>query len=146
RAKQEEKRIRAEEKAQAKAAKKARKAARARGRAEEDDAARDPKEAALSAREIWAKRRPGGLAKQFAVMLLLTLIVGVAVLPFVPLESGPYEKAAQAWLGERVTIGTVNLTLLPIAQLKSEKAVMAKEYAMRAALLKATPLSTCLRD
>src|SRR5437899_233013 len=146
RAKQEEKRIRAEEKAQAKAAKKARKAARARGRAEEDDAARDPKEAALSAREIWAKRRPGGLAKQFAVMLLLTLIVGVAVLPFVPLESGPYEKAAQAWLGEPVKIGTVNLTLLPIPQLKFEKVVIGKEHAMRAALIKATPVITSLLE
>jgi hypothetical protein len=145
-AKQEEKRIRAEEKAQAKAAKKARKAARARGRTEEDDEARDSKESALSAREIWAKRRPGGLAKQFAVMLLLTLIVGVAVLPFVPLESGPYEKAAQAWLGEPVKIGTVNLTLLPIPQLKFEKVVIGKEHAMRAGLIRATPVITSLLE
>jgi len=151
RAKEEEKRIRAEEKAQAKAAKKARKAVRAKERAGEetwrgDDEARDPNEASLSAREIWAKRRPGSLAKQFAVMLLITLIVAVAALPFVPLESGQYEKAAQAWLGEPVRIGTVNLTLLPIPQLKFEKVVIGKERAMRAAVIKATPVITSLLE
>jgi len=144
-AKEEEKRIRAEEKAQAKAAKRARKATRAKD-TEEEDEARDPKEAALSAREIWAKRRPGGLARQFAVMLLLTLVVAVAVLPFVPLDSGPYEKAAQAWLGEPVKIGTVNLTLLPIPQLKFEKVVIGKGNGMRAGLIKATPVITSLLE
>src|SRR5438309_4426 len=147
RAKEEEKRIRAEEKAQAKAAKKARKAARAKDKASRDDEeARDSKEASLSARELWAKRRPGGLAKQFAVMLLLTLIVAVAALPFVPLESSSYEKAAQAWLGQPVKIGTVNLTLLPIPQLKFEKVVIGKEHAMRVAVIKAVPVITSLLD
>src|SRR6266513_831884 len=145
RAKEEEKRIRAEEKAQAKAAKKARKAARAKHKAwRGDEEARDSKEASLSARELWAKRRPGGPAKQFAVMLLLTLIVAVAALPFVPLESSSYEKAAQAWLGEPVKIGTVNLTLLPIPQLKFEKVVIGKEHAMRVAVIKAVPVITSL--
>src|SRR5256886_124639 len=140
RAKEEKKRIRAEEKAQAKAAKKARKAARAKHKAwRGDEEARDSKEASLSARELWAKRRPGGPAKQFAVMLLLTLIVAVAALPFVPLESSSYEKAAQAWLGEPVKIGTVNLTLLPIPQLKFGKVVIGKEHAMRVAVIKAVP-------
>ena len=141
RAKEEEKRIRAEEKAQAKAAKKVRRAARAKDRTEEKES---PNEAALSAREIWAKRRPGSLARQFAVMLLLTLIVAVAALPFVPLESAPYEKAAQAWLGEPVKIGTVKLTLLPLPQLKLEKVVIGKEHPMRVAVIKATPVVTSL--
>ncbi len=142
RAKEEEKRIRAEEKAQAKAAKKARKPARAKkGRAEEKESSN---EAALSARELWAKRRPGGLAKQFAVMLLLTLVVAVAALPFVPLESAQYEKVAQAWLGQPVKIGTVNLTLLPLPQLKLEKVVIGKEHPMRTAVIKATPVVTSL--
>ena len=141
RAKEEKKRIRAEEKAQAKAAKKVRRAARSKDRTEEKES---PNEAALSAREIWAKRRPGSLAKQFAVMLLLTLIVAVAALPFVPLESAQYEKAAQAWLGEPVKIGTVNLTLLPIPQLKFEKVVIGKEHAMRVAVIKAVPVITSL--
>src|SRR5437016_3543936 len=145
RAKEEKKRIRAEEKAQAKAAKKARKAARAKHKAwRGDEEARDSKEASLSARELWAKRRPGGPAKQFAVMLLLTLIVPVAAHPFVPLESSSYEKAAQAWLGEPVKIGTVNLTLLPIPQLKFEKVVIGKEHAMRVAVIKAVPVITSL--
>ena len=151
RAREDERRAREEEKAQAKAAKKARKAARAKERAGKDagrgeEEARDPNEASLSAREIWAKRRPGSLAKQFAVMLLLTLIVAVAALPFVPLESGAYEKAAQAWLGEPVKIGTVNLTLLPIPQLKFEKVVIGKEHPMRAALIKAAPVITSLLE
>src|SRR6266702_2815392 len=151
----EEEAQRAEEEAQAKAAKaakKARKAVKAKERAGEearrgDDEARDSNEASLSARELWAKRRPGSLAKQFAVMLLVILIVAVAALPFVPLESGPYEKAAQAWLGEPVKIGTVNLTLLPIPQLKFERVVIGKEHAMRAAVIKATPvISSLLED
>src|SRR5712692_3392541 len=151
RAEEEEKQAREEEKAQAKAAKKARKAARAKERAGEDagrgeEEIRDPNEASLSAREIWAKRRPGSLAKQFAAMLLLTLIVAVAALPFVPLESAPYEKAAQAWLGEPVKIGTVNLTLLPIPQLKFEKVVIGKEHPMRVAVIKATPVITSLLE
>ncbi len=151
RAREDEKQAREEEKAQAKAAKKARKAARAKERAGEDagrgeEEIRDPNEASLSAREIWAKRRPGSLAKQFAAMLLLTLIVAVAALPFVPLESGPYEKAAQAWLGEPVKIGTVNLTLLPIPQLKFEKVVIGKEHPLRAALIKAAPVITSLLE
>src|SRR6266851_5715827 len=157
RAKEEEKQAREEEKAQAKAAKaakaakKARKAVKAKERAGEeawrgDDEARDSNEASLSARELWAKRRPGSLAKQFAVMLLLTLIVAVAALPFVPLESGPYEKAAQAWLGVPVKIGTVNLTLLPIPQLKFEKVVIGKEHPMRAAVIKAAPVLTSLLE
>ena len=151
RAREDEKQAREEEKAQAKAAKKARKAARAKERAGEDagrgeEEIRDPNEASLSAREIWAKRRPGSLAKQFAAMLLLTLIVAVAALPFVPLESGPYEKAVQAWLGEPVKIGTVNLTLLPIPQLKFEKVVIGKEHPLRAALIKAAPVITSLLE
>jgi len=151
RAKEDERRAREEEKAQAKAAKKARKAARSKERAGEDarrgdDEARYPNEAPLSAREIWAKRRPGSLAKQFAVMLLLTLIVAVAALPFVPLESGPYERSMQVWLGEPVKIGTVNLTLLPVPQLKFERVVIGKEHPMRAAVIKAAPVITSLLE
>jgi hypothetical protein len=149
RAKEEERQAREEEKAQAKAAAKTRKAVRSKERAGEeawqgDEEARDPNEASLSAREIWAKRKPGSLARQFAVMLLVILIVAVAALPFVPLEPGPYEKAAQAWLGEPVTIGTVNLTLLPVPLLKFEKIVIGKEPQMRAAVIKATPVITSL--
>src|SRR5712692_6932499 len=151
RAKEDERRAREEEKAEAKAAKKARKAARSKERAGEDarrgdDEARYPNEAPLSAREIWAKRRPGSLAKQFAVMLLLTLIVAVAALPFVPLESGPYERSMQVWLGEPVKIGTVNLTLLPVPQLKFERVVIGKEHPMRAAVIKAAPVITSLLE
>jgi len=151
RAKEEGRLAREEEKAAKKAAK-TRKAARAKERAGEeawrgdDEAVRGPGEASLSAREIWAKRKPGSLARQFAVMLLVILVVAIAALPFVPFEPGPYEKAAQAWLGEPVRIGTVNLTLLPVPQLKFEKVVIGKEHPMRAAVIKATPVVTSLLE
>src|SRR5882672_4884034 len=151
RAKEEERLAREEEKAAKKAAK-TRKAARAKERAGEeawrgdDEAVRDPGEASLSAREIWAKRKPGSLARQFAAMLLVILVVAIAALPFVPFEPGPYEKAAQAWMGEPVRIGTVNLTLLPVPQLKFEKVVIGKEHPMRAAVIKATPVVTSLLE
>ena len=154
RAKEEERRAEEEDKAQAKAkeAGKSRKAARAKERAGEEawrgdeEAARDSGEGSLSARELWAKRRPGSLAKQFAAMLLVLLIVAIAALPFVPLEPGPYEKAAQAWLGAPVKIGTVNLTLVPLPQLKFEKVVIGKEPQMRAAVVKANPVITSLLE
>src|SRR5467141_1021408 len=151
RAKEEERFAREEEKAQAKAAK-TRKTARAKERAGEEawrgdeEAVRAPGEASLSAREIWEKRKPGSLAKQFALMLLVIMIVAIAALPFVPFEPGPYEKAAQAWLGEPVKIGTVNLTLVPVPQLKFEKVVIGKEHPMRAAVIKATPVITSLLE
>ncbi|HMH17578.1 MAG TPA: hypothetical protein VK572_05460 [Burkholderiales bacterium] len=152
RAKEDERQARDEEKAQAKTAAQTRKTVRAKERAGEeswrgDDSARDPGEASLSARELWAKRKPGSLAKQFAVLLLVILIVGIAALPFVPLESGPYERSAQAWLGVPVKIGTVNLTLLPMPQLKFEKVVIGKEPQMRAASVKAMPeIASVLED
>src|SRR6266545_5008801 len=151
RAKEEERRAREDEKAQAKAAARTAKAARSKEKAGEeawrgDEEARDSNEASLSAREIWAKRKPGSLAKQFAVMLLVILIVAVAALPFVPLERGPYEKAAQAWLGEPVTIGSVNLALLPVPLLKFERIVIGKQPQMRAAVIKAIPVITSLLE
>src|SRR5204863_304329 len=125
----------AEERVRRETEERARREIEERARREEEERPRREEElrrrAEEEARERRAKRRPGGPAKQFAVMLLLTLIVAVAALPFVPLESSSYEKAAQAWLGEPVKIGTVNLTLLPIPQLKFEKVVIGKEHAMR---------------
>src|SRR5580765_4524071 len=153
RAKEEEKRAREEEKAQAKAAAEARKAERSRERAGEEawrgdeDALRDPNAPSLTAAEVWDKRRPRSLAKSLAVMLLGILVVGLAVLPFVPLETTAYEKTAQAWLGQPVKIGSVNLTLLPLPQLKFEKVVIGKDPQMRVAVIKASPeLSTLLED
>jgi len=47
---------------------------------------------------------------------------------------------------EPVKIGTVNLTLLPIPQLKLEKVVIGKEHPMRVALIKAAPVITSLLE
>jgi len=144
-----EKRTREEEKTRAdsepKEAAEVRKAARAKERSGEqatrrkEEAPRDSGAAAQSARRAWAKRKPGNFARQLAVMLLVLLAVSIAVIPFVPLESGPYEKAAQAWLGEPVKIGTFNLTLLPVPRLKFEKVVIGKEPQVRVAVIRATP-------
>ncbi|HUL92257.1 MAG TPA: hypothetical protein VLV56_07895, partial [Burkholderiales bacterium] len=152
-AREEEKRAREEEKARARAAAKARKAERARERAGEEawrgdeEALRDPNAPSLSAAEAWEKRKPANFAKTLAAMLLILLIVGIAVLPFVPLETGPYEKEAQAWLGQPVKIGSVNLTLVPLPQLKFEKVAIGRDPQLRAAVIKASPeLATLLED
>src|SRR6266704_509402 len=146
RGEEKEKRTREEEKtladSEAEEAVQGRKAARAKERSGEQ-AARGRQEAvdaaAQSARRAWAKRKPGNFVRQLAVMLLVLLVVSIAVVPFVPLEPGPYEKAAQAWLGEPVKIGAFNLALLPVPRLKFEKVVIGKEPQMRVATIKATP-------
>src|SRR5712691_8340469 len=144
-----EKRTREEEKtladSEAEEAAQVRKAARAKDRSGEhaargkQEAARDSGAAAQSARKAWAKRKPGNFVRQLALLLLVLLVVSIAVVPFVPLEPGPYEKAAQAWLGEPVKIGAFNLALLPVPRLKFEKVVIGKEHPMRLPTIRATP-------
>src|SRR6266849_6289195 len=141
-----EKRTREEEKtladSEAEEAAQGRKVARAKERSGEQ-AARGRQEAAgaaaQSARRAWTKRKPGNFVRQLAVMLLVLLVVSIAVVPFVPLESAPYEKAAQAWLGEPVKIGAFTLALLPMPRLKFEKFVIGKEPQIRVATIRATP-------
>jgi hypothetical protein len=151
RAKEEEKRARREAKEQAKAAAKARKAERARERAGveawrgDEDAARDPN--APSAAAVWQKRKPRSIVKALATLLVVALVVGVAVLPFVPLETAPYEKSAQAWLDQPVKIGAVYLTLLPLPQLKFEKVAIGRDPQLKIGVVKASPeLTTLLED
>jgi hypothetical protein len=153
RAKEDAKRARREEKERARAEAKARKAARARERAGEEawrgdeDALRDPNAPSLSAAAIWEKRKPKNFAKALGVLLLATLVVGVAVLPFVPLETAQYEKAAQAWLNQPVKIGSVNLTLLPLPQLRLEKVVIGRGPQLRIGVVRASPdVTTLLED
>src|SRR6266540_5495973 len=146
RGEEKEKRTREEEKtladSEAEEAVQGRKAARAKERSGEQ-AARGRQEAvdaaAQSARRAWAKRKPGNFVRQLAVMLLVLLVVSIAVVPFAPLDPGPYEKAAQAWLGEPVKIGAFNLALLPMPRLKFEKVVIGKEPQIRVATIRATP-------
>src|SRR6266511_2145307 len=146
RGEEKEKRTREEEKtladSEAEEAVQGRKAARAKERSGEQ-AARGRQEAvdaaAQSARRAWAKRKPGNFVRQLALLLLVLLVVSIAVVPFVPLEPGPYEKAAQAWLGEPVKIGAFNLALLPVPRLKFEKVVIGKEPQIRVATIRATP-------
>jgi hypothetical protein len=154
RAEEDERRARQEEKAQARAAAKMRKAERARERAgeeawrgDEEAVLRDPHAPSLSAADVWDKRRPRSLVKTLGLMSLLILIVGLASLPFVPLETAAYEKAAQAWLGQPVKIGSMRVALLPLPRLKFEKVAIGSEPQMRIAVVRAIPeLASLLED
>lgn len=134
-------------KAEAKAATQARKQARAREKAEQKERrrteaaarGRSSAKAAVSAREAWAKRRPAGLGKLLATGLLALLVVSIAVLPFVPMDPVPYRKAAQSWLDEPVTIGSVNVSFLPLPHLRFEKVVIGKDPRIRVATIRAVP-------
>jgi hypothetical protein len=69
------------------------------------------------------------------------------VLPFVPLETAPYEKSAQAWLDQPVKIGAVYLTLLPLPQLKFEKVAIGRDPQLKIGVARASPeLTTLLED
>jgi len=134
-------------KAEAKAAAQARKEARAREKAEEKERRRTEApargrsfaDAAVSAREAWAKRRPANLGKLLATGLLVLLVVSIAVLPFVPMDPVPYRKAAQSWLDEPVAIGSVNVSFLPLPHLRFEKVVIGKDPQIRVATVNAVP-------
>jgi len=150
-AKDEERRARREAKEEARAAAKARKAERSRERAGEeafrgDEQALREEGPSQSAREVWQKRRPRSLVKGLVTLLVVAAIGGVAVLPFVPLATAPYEKAAQAWLDQPVKIGSVSLTLLPLPQLKFENVVIGRDPQMKAAVIKASPDVMTLLD
>jgi hypothetical protein len=152
-ARDEERRARKEEREAARAAAKARKAERARERAGEEawrgdeDALRDSAGDSLSARELWEKRKPRSFMKTLAAMLVVLLVMGVAVLPFVPLETAQYEKSAQAWLDLPVKIGSVNFALLPLPQMRFEKVVIGRDPQMRVGVIRANPdLATLLDD
>jgi len=145
RAREEEKRAREEERARAREAEQARKAERSRERAGEemfrgDEGAlvQERARAARSARD-WTKGRSGSPTKTIALMLLVILIVAGAALPFVPIESAPYERAAQGWLGVPVKIGTTSVGLVPSPHLKFEKVVIGGDPQMRVATVRAIP-------
>jgi len=149
REKEEAKRAREEERARARAeakeAERLRKAERSRERAGEEawrgdeDAARSIGDETVSAGAAWARRKPRSLSKQLAVMLFIVLVLGIAALPFVPLETGGYERAAQEWLGEPVKIGAVTVSLVPKPEVRLEKVTIGGESKMRLALVRATP-------
>ncbi len=148
-AEEEERKAREEERSRAREEARARKAERSRERAGEEawrgeDEARERAPARTPA--DWTRKKSGGLGKQLSLMLLIILIIGVAVLPFVPLESGPYEKAAQEWLGVPVKIGSTSVSLLPSPQLKFEKVVIGEDPPLRVASIGAVPDLGSLTD
>ena len=145
RVKEEAKQAREEERTRAKAAEHSRRAHRSRERAAEEvfrgDEGALVQERARAARSAgtWRKERSGSPAKTIAMMLLIILVVAAAVIPFVPIESSPYEKAAQEWLGVPVRIGSTSVILVPKPQLKFEKIVIGNNPQMRIATVKAMP-------
>jgi hypothetical protein len=146
RAKEQDRQARDEERAQAKAeTEQPQQAERSRERAGEgawrgdEEAVRTPEAESIPARAVWAKRKPRSVARQLPVLLLVVLIVATAAVPFVSMEPGPYEKAAQTWLGQPVKIGSVSWSLFPAPQLKFEKVAIGKDPQMRVAAISATP-------
>jgi hypothetical protein len=150
-AKEDETTAREEDKARddadAEATAKARKEARAKEKSEQKERrrteatarGREPAKVLVTAREAWAKRRPAGLGKMLATGLLVLLIVSIAVLPFVPMDPVPYQKAARAWLDQPVTIGSVNVSFLPLPQLRFEKVAIGRDPQIRIARIRAVP-------
>lgn len=131
RAKQEAK-ARAE--ADAEAAAFARKDERARQQAfEEEERRAKQQERALKSGRSRGYRRSRSIGKPLAAAVFLILVISVAVLHFVPLDSAPYEKAAQEWLGQPVRIGSVYVALVPSPQLRFEKVTIGKDPQMRVA-------------
>ena len=146
RAKERDRQARDEERAQAKAeTEQPQQAERSRERAGEgawrgdEEAVRTPEAESIPARAVWAKRKPRSVARQLPVLLLVVLIVATAAVPFVSMEPGPYEKAAQTWLGQPVKIGSVSWSLFPTPQLRFEKVAIGKDPQMRVAAISATP-------
>ena len=146
RAKEQDRQARDEERAQARAeTEQPRQAERSRERAGEgawrgdEEAVRTPDAESIPARAVWAKRKPRSVARQLPVLLLVVLVVAIAAVPFVSMEPGPYEKAAQTWLGQPVKIGSVSWSLFPAPQLKFEKVAIGKDPQMRVAAISATP-------
>jgi hypothetical protein len=151
RAKGEENRAREEAqalaKAEADAEARARKDALAKEKAEEyarrkeeaKERGVDVKELSLPAREAWAKRQHRSLARPFTVAAGVLLVAAVVLVHVMPVDTAPYEKAGQAWLGAPVKIGSISLSLVPMPQLKFEKVAIGKEPPMRIAAIKASP-------
>jgi len=150
RAKEQERQARDEEKAQAKTkvraeAEPAPKAERAKERAGEDawrgdeEPVRSREAEPVPARAAWAKRKPRSVARQLPALLIVVLIVAIAAIPLISLETGPYEKAAQTWLDQPVKIGAVSWSLFPRPQLKFEKVTIGRDPQVRVGAIKATP-------
>ena len=99
----------------------------------------DIKELSLPAREAWAKRQRRGLARPFTAAAGMLLVAAVILVYVMPIDTAPYEKAGQAWLGVPVKIGSISMSLLPTPKLKFEKVAIGKEPATRIAAIRGSP-------
>jgi hypothetical protein len=86
-----------------------------------------------AARAGKGKRRPRNVGRPMAVGFFFILVISLVVLHFVPIDSAPYERAAQEWLGQPVKIGTVNVALVPSPHLRFERITIGKDPQMRIA-------------
>jgi AsmA-like protein len=136
--------------AEAQAAAQARKDAREREKAleEEDRRAKDAERARQrAAKGGRAHRRAHNVGKPVAVGLFFILAISVAVMHFVPIDSTPYEKTAQEWLGQPVRIGAVYIQLVPSPHLRFERVTIGKDPQMRVPVARAAfALSSILDD
>jgi hypothetical protein len=99
----------------------------------------DVSELSLPAREAWAKRQDRSLARPFTVGAGILLVAAVVLVYVMPIDTAPYEKAGQAWLGEPVKIGSISMSLVPLPQLKFEKVAIGREPPMRIAVIRGSP-------
>jgi hypothetical protein len=84
-------------------------------------------------------RRRISLGKPIAITLFLLLIGSVVAIHFVPMDSAPYEKTAEEWLGQPVRVGAVYVALVPTPQIKFEKVTIGRDPQVTIASIRATP-------
>ena len=82
-------------------------------------------------------RRKRNWARTFALGLFVVLIVAIAAIHVVPLDVGPYEKAARERLGAPVRIGSIHYSLFPRPHLRFEKISIGTEPQLRIGSMKA---------
>ena len=130
---------------EAEAAEQARKEARARERALAGEGKRGGAAEAVYTAEPVSEaprtrlRPPRNWARTIALGLFAVLIVAVAAIHIVPLDVEPFEKAAQDRTGKPVRIGSVNISLLPLPQLRFDKIAIGKEPQVRIASMSVVP-------
>jgi len=139
-------------KAEAEAAEEARKEARARERAKEDEekqivpaAANPPQGTYVPAHVIHAQRQRR-LGRPIALGLFLLLLAALIAIHFVGLDPVPFEKAAEDRFGQPVNIRSINISLLPLPQIRMEEVTIGKAPQVRIATIKVVPEFDSLFD
>jgi hypothetical protein len=153
REKEEAARAKAEAKARAeadaKAAAQARKEAQVREKTREDEErrAKNLETGRFQAARLGrGRRRRRNIGRPLAGAIFLILVLSLAALHFVPLDSAPYQRTAEDWLGQPVRIGAVYVALVPSPQLRFERVTIGKDPQMRIAAARASVALASILD